>query len=98
MLDYQERPHEGLAFYTPADVFHGRIDTVHALRQAALERHWSAHPERYPNGPPVAKRPPAVVSINPDTEISTETVMASDTTAMSYPYETAAVAAAANVV
>jgi len=65
IADYQNRPHEGLNFHTPADVFHGRVDAVHAARQAALDIHYAAHPERYPNGPPQAKRPPASVAINP---------------------------------
>jgi putative transposase len=65
VADYQNRPHEGLNFHTPADVFHGRVDAVHAARQAALDIHYMAHPERYPNGPPQAKRPPASVAINP---------------------------------
>ena len=62
---YQQRPHEGIAFYTPADVFHGRIDAVHARRQGALDAHFAAHPERYPHGAPTAKRPPAAMAINP---------------------------------
>jgi putative transposase len=62
---YQARPHEGIAFYTPADVFHGRIEPVYERRQAALTAHYAGHPERYPNGPPKAKRPPTVMAINP---------------------------------
>ncbi len=62
---YQSRPHEGIAFYTPSDVFHGRIDQVHSRRQAALDAHFANHPQRYPNGPPKAKRPPPVMAINP---------------------------------
>ena len=74
MDDYENRPHEGLAFYTPADVFHGRVEAVHATRQAALDAHWLAHPDRYPKGRPIAKRPPEVVSINPVTKVEiTET-------------------------
>jgi putative transposase len=62
---YQSRPHEGIAFYTPADVFHARIEPVFNRRQAALNAHFALHPERYPNGPPKAKRPPTVMVINP---------------------------------
>jgi len=62
---YQQRPHEGIAFYTPADVFHGRIDAVHARRQTELGAHFAAHPQRYPHGAPKAKRPPAAMAINP---------------------------------
>jgi putative transposase len=62
---YQHRPHEGVAFYSPADVFEGRVETILARRQTALDAHYAAFPERYPNGPPKAKRPPAVMAINP---------------------------------
>ena len=62
---YHQRPHEGLALYTPTDVIAGRIEAVWQVRQAALELHYREHPERYPKGPPKAKRPPTVVTINP---------------------------------
>ncbi|KAB7619486.1 IS3 family transposase [Alkalilimnicola sp. S0819] len=64
--EYKLRPHEGLAFYTPADVFEGRVETVHAQRQAALDAYYAEHPQRYPKGPPVASRPPTQVCINPE--------------------------------
>ena len=67
---YQERPHEGIAFYTPADVFHGRIDAVHARRQAGLDAHFAAHPQRYPHGAPKAQRPPTAMAINPQVGIT----------------------------
>jgi len=51
LADYSHRPDEGLNFHTPADVFHGRVKAVHAARQAALDAHYAAHPERYPDGP-----------------------------------------------
>lgn len=57
--------HAGLALFTPADVFYGRVDDVHATRQRALDAAYDAHPNRFPNGPPRARRPPAVVAINP---------------------------------
>src|SRR5690606_26639634 len=44
--------HSGLALFTPADVFHGRIEGVRATRQAALDVAYAAHPERFPHGPP----------------------------------------------
>lgn len=68
---YKDRPHEGLAFYTPADVFHGRIEAVHVRRQAALDAYYAAHPERYPKGRPIAQRPPEQVTINPDDGVTT---------------------------
>lgn len=57
--------HAGLALFTPADVFHGRVDQIFAKRQAALDAAYVAHPERFPNGPPKARRPPSRVCINP---------------------------------
>jgi putative transposase len=74
---YQQRPHEGIAFYTPADVFHGRVDAVHARRQAGLDAHFAAHPERYPHGAPQAKRPPAAMAINPQDGIAATDTIAS---------------------
>ena len=60
-----EHHHTGLALYTPADVFLGRVEAVRAVRQAALDKAYGAHPERFPNGAPKAAVPPAEVSINP---------------------------------
>jgi putative transposase len=57
--------HSALALFTPADVFYGRIDTLLAQRQAALDTAYTAHPERFGRGRPLAARPPAVVAINP---------------------------------
>ena len=57
--------HSGLALYTPADVFHGRVEQVAACRQQALNAAYAANPERFVHGPPRAARPPAVVAINP---------------------------------
>lgn len=62
-----EHHHAGLALFTPGDVFHGRIDEVATTRQRALDAAYAAHPERFPNGPPVARRPPEKVEINPIT-------------------------------
>jgi putative transposase len=63
--------HAGLALFTPADVFRGRVAEVAAVRQAALDRKYVAHPARFPNGSPTVNLPPAVVTINP---IATEVV------------------------
>jgi putative transposase len=57
--------HAGLALFTPADVFHGRVEVVAAARQSALDAAYRAHPERFPHGPPRVPRPPAAVHINP---------------------------------
>lgn len=60
-----EHHHAGLALFTPADVFYGRVERVLGIRQRALDAAYAAHPERFPNGPPIARRPPAKVEINP---------------------------------
>lgn len=60
-----EHHHAGLALFTPADVFYGRVEGVAAIRQRALDAAYAAHPERFPHGAPVVRRPPAKVEINP---------------------------------
>lgn len=60
-----EHHHTGLALFTPADVFHGRVETVRVTRQAALDAAYAAHPERFPNGAPRVLMPPTKVCINP---------------------------------
>lgn len=57
--------HSGLALFTPADVFHGRVEAVRATRQAALDLAYAAHPERFLHGPPRVRMPPTEVHINP---------------------------------
>jgi putative transposase len=61
----EEHHHSSLALFTPSDVFHGRVEQVRAVRQAALDAAYHAHPERFPHGPPRAPVPPAAVHINP---------------------------------
>lgn len=73
---YVDAPHSGLAMFTPADVYHGRVDAVHRIRQQALDAYWLAHPERFVLGPPVSPRPPATVSINPGDGRSAKQVLA----------------------
>lgn len=73
---YVDAPHSGLAVLTPADVYHGRVDVMHRVRQAALDAYWLEHPERFVLGPPVSPRPPATVSINPGDGRSAEQVLA----------------------
>lgn len=95
--EYSNRPHEGLNFYTPADVFHGRVEAVHAARQAGLDIHYAAHPERYPNGAPQAKRPPASVSINPDDGVIDATSILNDPAAIRPQTEPIHIPTGANV-
>ena len=60
-----DHQHSGIALFAPADVFFGRVEEVATRRQRALDQAYAAHPERFPNGSPVVRRPPALVSINP---------------------------------
>jgi putative transposase len=57
--------HSGLALFTPAEVFFGRVAAVHAVRQEALDAAYALRPGRFPNGPPKAALPPTEVHINP---------------------------------
>ena len=63
---YNQRPHEGLALFTPQDVYTGRNEALWQIRQAAMDRHYPAHPARYVKGPPRVARPPHIVAINPE--------------------------------
>jgi hypothetical protein len=68
--------HSGLALFTPADVFYGRVEEVARRRQAALDVAFAAHPERFPNGPPTVRRPPTTVAINPLVAVSDDDLLA----------------------
>lgn len=57
--------HSGLALFTPADVFFGRVPELAAQRQRALDAAYDAHPERFVLGHPTVRLPPAKVTINP---------------------------------
>lgn len=61
----EKHHHAGLAAFTPADVYFGRVEELAKTRQQALDAAYAAHPERFVKGPPVVRRPPATVSINP---------------------------------
>jgi putative transposase len=56
--------HQGLALFTPAEVFHGRVAEVAAVRQAALDAQYDKHPERFVRGRPTVRLPPSRVHIN----------------------------------
>lgn len=60
-----EHHHSGLALFTPADVFYGRVEAERATRQAALDAAYARHPERFPHGAPRVPMPPTEVHINP---------------------------------
>ena len=57
--------HSGLAFFSPSDVFHGKVEALAPTRQAALDAAFQAHPERFVRGCPKVRLPPSSVSINP---------------------------------
>lgn len=75
--------HAGLALFTPADVFHGRVAAVATTRQVALDAAYAAHPERFPNGPPRVSLPPEAVHINPVVTEAIEVITAPPTTTSS---------------
>lgn len=60
-----DHAHVGLALLRPADVFFGRVDEMIARQQEVLDQARALHPERFVNGPPIAKRPPTYVAIDP---------------------------------
>lgn len=59
--------HSGIGLHTPADVHHGRADTIRAQRQAVLDAAYAAHPRRF-HTPPCAPRIPEAAWINPPPE------------------------------
>jgi transposase InsO family protein len=71
-----DHQHCGLALFTPAEVFFGRVADVHRVRQRALDAQYALRPDRFPNGPPRAALPPAEVHINP-LEVSAASVKSS---------------------
>ena len=60
-----EHHHDGLALFTPQDVFMGHVEEIAKRRQGALDEAYQRHPERFVAGPPVAARPPERVLLNP---------------------------------
>lgn len=62
--------HSGLLFLTPAQVHYGAATAVLARRQATLDAAHSAHPERFPNGPPRVRELPSEVWINPPQRVN----------------------------
>jgi putative transposase len=61
----RDHHHHGIALYTPETLFLGRLETAAARRQAVLDAAFTAHPERFLRGRPIAKLPPHTVAINP---------------------------------
>jgi len=61
-----EHRHESLAMMTPADVYTGRFREKLEVRAEALAAAYEQTPERFVQGPPAPKQPPAQVTINPE--------------------------------
>jgi putative transposase len=64
----EDHHHSGLALFTPADVYHGRVEEVARRREDALAQAYALHPERFVAGSPHVARPPSRVLINPADE------------------------------
>jgi transposase InsO family protein len=67
-----EHRHSGIGMHTPASVHYGTAQTIHDLRQHALDRAHAAHPERFARRPQPPK-PPTVAWINQPLEPATAT-------------------------
>lgn len=57
--------HVGLALLHPVDVHYNRVTEIVAARQRVLDAVYIRNPERFVNGPPAQKTPPAAAWINP---------------------------------
>ena len=88
----QEHHHSGLNGFTPAQVYTGQYREIAATRQAALNRYYQQHPERFVRGEPRSALPPAAVHINP---ITSEELDGEDRPAVNVPTLPAARAALA---
>ena len=64
----EQHRHGGIALLTPDDVYYGRADALLAQRQRRMLAAYEAHPERFPNGPPVIRSLPNSVYINPPSD------------------------------
>ena len=61
----EDHHHDGLALFTPQQVYMGHVEDVAARRQCALDEAYLRHPQRFVAGPPLVRRPPARVLLNP---------------------------------
>ena len=57
--------HIGLAVFRPEQVYMGQVERIAAQRQQALDEAYARTPERFVGGPPVVRRPPALIKLNP---------------------------------
>jgi len=60
-----EHKHTGISLLSPTVVHHGNADKVIAIRQTALDKAYSLHPERFVRKMPEHKPMPEAVWINP---------------------------------
>jgi putative transposase len=79
--------HRGLAYFTPEQVFTGRDRRIALTRQAALDRQYQRHPERFVKGPPRTILPPEQMSINP---VAPDEAGTPESRAVNFPTLTAA--------
>ena len=59
-----EHHHASLGLMTPMVIHSQRAEKVRSKRQRVLDEGYAAHPERFPNGPPLAPKAPDQVWIN----------------------------------
>jgi putative transposase len=67
-----EHRHSGIGLLTPHDVHHGLTESRTQQRSLVLDGAYAAHPERFPNGPPIPPSPPPAVWINPPKTLQLE--------------------------
>jgi putative transposase len=60
-----EHHHSALAWLTPGDVHHGRVEPRLDARSRVLDAAFATHPARFVRGRPTPARPPREVWINP---------------------------------
>ncbi len=70
----REHRHGGIAMLPPEAVHRGRADELLDQRRRVMRSAFQAHPERFPNGPPVVHDLPPAVYINPPTNVVGESL------------------------
>ena len=70
-----EHHHNGLAGFTPEQVFTGRYREVAVQKQHALDGRYKRNPERFVRGRPAVPMPPETVAINPIVEFGDDAVV-----------------------
>lgn len=67
--------HSSLAGFTPYQVFSGDYKQIAIIRQQALDDAFAKHPQRFSQGRPLVKLPPAEVCINPIPEEANQSII-----------------------